>query len=376
MYSKELEEIIAAALADGVLTEKERAVLHKKAQQEGVDPDELDVVIEGRLAKMKREENRLKAESPTSVEQGTVVKCPNCGAKIPGGAAKCPECGYEFRNVKVNSVAQKFSDELSDLLTKRSMSKQAVGIFFSAMGMDNEITNFISTYPVPNTSEDLLEMLSITEEKANQTGTGEQRAYWQLYSNCIKKAKISFADDIRFEPYFKNYRKSGSKRKTITLVFVSAIFLLIIFIGSWVLGLGGYLEPSSDSDYNSSKENMTKEISDDKSTSNIQDKIDAQYDKLSEEIKSFPEPTVENYKELKSKLKKMTWDPITTEAETAKKAFKSPSDDEKYERVKKEAFYEMVRSEASTLNTFYSENIDESNGDDPELESLKENGYE
>lgn len=53
MLSKELEEIVEAALADGVLTDKERAVLHKRAQAEGVDPDELDIVLDGRLAKMK-----------------------------------------------------------------------------------------------------------------------------------------------------------------------------------------------------------------------------------------------------------------------------------------------------------------------------------
>ena len=47
MYSKELEEIIDAALADGVLTDKERMVLHKRAQIEGVDLDELDIVLDG-----------------------------------------------------------------------------------------------------------------------------------------------------------------------------------------------------------------------------------------------------------------------------------------------------------------------------------------
>ena len=54
MYSKELEAIIEAALADGVLTDKEREVLHRRAAQEGVDADELDVIIEGKLAKMKK----------------------------------------------------------------------------------------------------------------------------------------------------------------------------------------------------------------------------------------------------------------------------------------------------------------------------------
>ena len=53
--SKELEVLIEASLADGVLTAKEREVLHKKALQEGMDPDELDVIVEGRLQQMQNE---------------------------------------------------------------------------------------------------------------------------------------------------------------------------------------------------------------------------------------------------------------------------------------------------------------------------------
>lgn len=35
MYNEKLEELIDAALADGVLTEKEKQVLFKKAQESG-----------------------------------------------------------------------------------------------------------------------------------------------------------------------------------------------------------------------------------------------------------------------------------------------------------------------------------------------------
>ena len=49
MYSKELETLINAVLADGVVTDKERAVIQKKAAQEGVDADEIDVYIDGLL---------------------------------------------------------------------------------------------------------------------------------------------------------------------------------------------------------------------------------------------------------------------------------------------------------------------------------------
>ena len=51
MYSKELEELIDHVLADGVITAKEREVLHRRAEAEGIDADELDVLIDGRLVK-------------------------------------------------------------------------------------------------------------------------------------------------------------------------------------------------------------------------------------------------------------------------------------------------------------------------------------
>lgn len=53
MFSEQLEEFIEAALADGVLTDKKREILHKRAIKEGVDVDELDMVLDARLAKMK-----------------------------------------------------------------------------------------------------------------------------------------------------------------------------------------------------------------------------------------------------------------------------------------------------------------------------------
>ena len=52
MYNEKLEELIDAALADGVLTEKEKQVLFKKAQEMGIDLDEFEMVLDSRLVKI------------------------------------------------------------------------------------------------------------------------------------------------------------------------------------------------------------------------------------------------------------------------------------------------------------------------------------
>ena len=74
MYNEELEMLIDAALADGVLTDKEKQILFKKAQQYGVDLNEFEMVLEGRLAKVKAQ--RQQQTAPASNKQGGLKKCP------------------------------------------------------------------------------------------------------------------------------------------------------------------------------------------------------------------------------------------------------------------------------------------------------------
>ena len=54
MYSEQLESLIQSIIADGIITEKERAVLHKKAEAEGVEIDEIDVYVEGLVAQLNK----------------------------------------------------------------------------------------------------------------------------------------------------------------------------------------------------------------------------------------------------------------------------------------------------------------------------------
>ena len=65
MYNEKLEALITAALADGVLTDKEKNLLFKKAEAMGIDRDEFDLVLEGRLAKRKKE---MEAQAPQAAK--------------------------------------------------------------------------------------------------------------------------------------------------------------------------------------------------------------------------------------------------------------------------------------------------------------------
>lgn len=65
MYNEQMESLITAALADGVLTDKEKNLLFKKAEAMGIDRDEFELVLEGRLAKRKKE---MEAQAPQAAK--------------------------------------------------------------------------------------------------------------------------------------------------------------------------------------------------------------------------------------------------------------------------------------------------------------------
>ena len=183
MYSKELEELIDSVLADGVITDQERAVLRKRALACGEDPDEVMIVVDGRLAKMKK---GASPAIPATEKRGNIVKCPHCGAPIEAGAIKCKECGYVFTNVKANNTAKEFAIMLEQRIQKVRYDGDKTNI--------NKVNEFIKNYPLPTGKEDLLEFIASLDAR-RRSKSNYQEAYNAKYQECVTKAKTLFAGD-------------------------------------------------------------------------------------------------------------------------------------------------------------------------------------
>ena len=114
MFSKELESLIQATIADGKLTEKEKAALVKRAQNEGVDLDELEIYIDS-LMQQRAQESYVQIEKETvaheKLRKGNV--CPHCNTPIPPMTKICPECG---RAVNANETSA--DKELQEMVNK------------------------------------------------------------------------------------------------------------------------------------------------------------------------------------------------------------------------------------------------------------------
>lgn len=101
MYNEKIEALIKAALADGVLTEKEKQVLFKRAHEQGIDLDEFEMVLDAKLFETQEEEKKKRAKAaPESNKYADVKKCPACGTIIPPNTKVCPGCGMLFSNTQ------------------------------------------------------------------------------------------------------------------------------------------------------------------------------------------------------------------------------------------------------------------------------------
>ena len=255
MYNKELEALIEAALADGVVTEKEKRVLFNKAQALGVDLDEFELVLNSRLAKIEKEyEKQAEAKAPKKEYKGELRKCPSCKANVGTLETKCPYCGHEFVEVNANSLTKELMEKVEKLRNEFDLRLNKANEYKKKDIEESKVStiaNTIQSFPLPITRDDLFEFI-ITM----QTGIlnpslfkGEGDAYRAKYTEAIMKASLLFptdpilaqliadnnnvlkqADKVRKKQ--KNIRKGDEFWDYIMLV----VGLLILFVPAIIFG--------------------------------------------------------------------------------------------------------------------------------------------
>ena len=238
MYNEQIENLINIALADGELTEKEKQILFKKAEAAGIDLDEFEMVLESKLIE---KQQTLKSVAPSvaapkSDKFGDVRKCPSCAAILQSFQTKCDDCGHEFTNIDAVQSSQKLFDllqaatlrnsksltdiehqknqRLESLSQKHNSDGALVKIFAGGSrgknqeeeredlireldqgratiekSIQKEKANIIKNFPVPNSKEDLLELLAMATSNSydNDGYVGVEEEVWiqktdQIYS--------------------------------------------------------------------------------------------------------------------------------------------------------------------------------------------------
>lgn len=219
----EIENLINMALADGEVTEKERGIIMRKAEALGEDKDEVEMILDGKIALLKKEQSSAQTtKAPKSNKEGDLKKCPSCGAPVQAFSTKCPDCGHEFRGIKSASSIERLYDELqkieeSERSRQRSWAQKIDGDLGVQKSVATRQASAISSFPVPNTKEDLLEFLSIASSEAKKKlsmfimhahpDAILKKAWKSKCEQVITKARFSMKEDKRTLEEIESYAK-------------------------------------------------------------------------------------------------------------------------------------------------------------------------
>ena len=125
--NKELEKLIDYSIADGVITEKGKEVLYRKAQELNVDIAEFEMILHSKLY---QKQQQIKKDQPTpSIEKlGKIKKCPSCGEVVNPLDIKCSSCGFELNITTSNQTLNEFLNKLMELgeNRKENISKKTL----------------------------------------------------------------------------------------------------------------------------------------------------------------------------------------------------------------------------------------------------------
>jgi Zn finger protein HypA/HybF involved in hydrogenase expression len=230
----ELEKFIDFAVADGEVTDKEKAILIRKAEEFGVELDEMEMVLNAKLHMIQKEaqpKEGLAEVTPHAENKPSVAKCPQCAAAIESFSTICPYCDAELRDIKASKTISELHADLTkaevageDEFKNKGFMEKLTNNFNSQSHVIKKKISILNSYPIPNTKEDILEFLVLAKSNVKgikidfsmrMMGAGHKDNHIVQYRQAwigkcdqiIAKARFSMKDDKSLLNEIESYAK-------------------------------------------------------------------------------------------------------------------------------------------------------------------------
>jgi hypothetical protein len=215
----EIENLINMAIADGEVTDKERAIILRKADVLGEDLDEVEMILDGKIAILNKKENTITTSK--SSKEGDIKKCPACGATAKSFTTICPDCSHEFRNIQASNAMRVFEAKLLEIentteYKDANNTTEYNAAYQKAYLVSLKKAEYLTNFNIPNTKEDILEFLSIAVPQANikisffeKLGPDAKlkNAWRAKCEQIIMKARFAMKDDKKTLDEIEFYAK-------------------------------------------------------------------------------------------------------------------------------------------------------------------------
>lgn len=299
MFSDSLKQLIEASLVDGVLTDTERKVITKRALLEGCDPDEVNILLDAEVQKIRQQKQ---------ANQPKVNKCPACGEILPALTGICPSCGTvisnDSRNQELDFLIEQMNRGLAQLKAGTTQGPMVIA------ALEEHRRRAMTLYGDNKKVQMLLDEVSEEikaykqEEEKRKQEEAEQRREQAKFE--LKKAEIQAGSG--------NILANKSCQK-------GCLWAFLIFTG---LGIIGTL------------------------LDNTEEKVDKQYGELVVQLDQLKDTpiTIENFEQKINDLNDIFWTNIDETPLT-------------YEKSKKDAFEKLTDNYIDQLASFYAAHNEE-----------------
>ena len=195
----------------------------------------------------------------TSVYEGEIHKCPNCGEIVDAFVPKCSACGYELRGAKNSNAVREFAEKIERIEVQRVTNN---GLFkgnkknSAGLGkihpIDEQKISLIRSFAIPNTKEDIYEFMILASSNidmklysmaydgsqfqgmlvASQKAVSD--AWLAKFEQAHQKAKLIFGNSSEFlyldNLYYKKMKELKWKKLQFPLFIVGGFLFIFLFI--------------------------------------------------------------------------------------------------------------------------------------------------
>ena len=181
------------------------------------------------------------------MNQPTINKCPSCGAQLAAFASSCEACGYEITNIEANRSITALVNRLDEI--EREVDERGFEGKARMQEVINRRATAIRDFPVPNTREDLQQLIYFIQPKIQETVKPDPNIEeWRAkFVEVINRAKKAYENDSSALAEFTRIEDSlatslaeslqiKAKRNPLFVVLLIGIAILcLIGLGTWIL---------------------------------------------------------------------------------------------------------------------------------------------
>ena len=199
-FSERMEKLIAAALQDGVLTDKEKEIIRRRAEKEGEDPDEVEMIIEARLADMNAsKQQKTAAEATTAKATPAVEEDFKSDVEISNNIKVLDRSYYGYKNIVLPDSVEEilFNQFFNDDKLERIKLSNHLKFIGKTAFWNTHLRNIIIPESVESIGTSAFASCEFLESVDMSQCTKLEELSDETFRGCIKLKEVQFPQNLK-----------------------------------------------------------------------------------------------------------------------------------------------------------------------------------